>query len=103
MLTVSPTSLSFPGYVVGDNPDQIVTVSNPNGVPAGIKSISQTGDTVFTYTSTCGTTLAAGASCTLDVTFTPTAVSSYSGALNVYENAGAIDNIPLSGTAVTGN
>ena len=103
LLTVSPTSLAFNGYVVGDNPDQIVTISNPDGVPAGIKLITKTGSTAFTFTKTCGTTLAAGASCTVDVTFIPTVVGSYSGILNVYESAGTIHKIPLSGTAVTGN
>jgi hypothetical protein len=103
LLTVSPASVAFNGYVVGDNPDQIVTISNPDGVPAGIRLINKTGSTTFTFTKTCGTTLAAGASCTVDVTFIPTAVASYSGTLYVYENAGTIHKIPLSGTAVTGN
>ena len=35
-LTVSPTSLTFNGYVVGDNPTQLVTVTNTDGVPTGI-------------------------------------------------------------------
>ena len=103
LLTVSPTSVAFNGYVVGDNPDQIVTITNPDGIPAGIRLISKTGSTAFTFTKTCGTTLAAGASCTVDVTFIPTAVGSYSGILYVYESAGTIHKIPLSGTAVTGN
>jgi hypothetical protein len=103
LLTVSPPSLAFNGYVVGDNPNQIVTVSNPDGVPAGIRLITKTGSTAFTFTKTCGTTLAAGASCTVDVTFIPTVVGSYSGILYVYEYAGTIHKIPLSGTAVTGN
>jgi|GEM_PF-1336133 len=103
LLTVLPPSLAFDGYTVGDNPDQVITVSNPDGVPAGIRSISATGSTAFTFTHTCGTTLAAGASCTVDVTFTPTAVGSYAGTLYVSENAGTVHDIPLSGTAVTGN
>jgi centrosomal CEP192-like protein len=89
--------------VVGDNPDQIITVTNNDEIPAGIRLISKTGSTAFTFTKTCGTILAAGASCTVDVTFTVPAVGSYSGSLNVYESAGAIHKIPLSGTGVTGN
>jgi hypothetical protein len=103
LLTVSPTSLAFNGYTVGDNPDQIVTISNLDGVPAGVRLISKTGSTAFTFTKTCGTSLAAGASCTVDVTFKPTAVASYSGILYVYEYAGTVHKIPLSGTGVTGN
>lgn len=103
LLTVSPTSLAFNGYTVGDNPDQIVTISNLDGVPAGIRSITKTGSTAFTFTNTCATTLAAGASCTVDVTFIPTVVGSYSGILYVSESAGTVHNVPLSGTGVTGN
>ena len=103
LLTISPTSVAFNGYTVGDNPDQKVTISNLDGVPAGIRLINKTGSTAFTFTKTCGTKLAAGASCTVDVTFIPTAVAAYSGILNVYESAGAIHKIPLSGTGVTGN
>jgi len=101
VLTVKPTALPFDGYTVGDNPDQIVTISNPDGVPAGIKSITKTGSAAFTYPSTCGTVLAAGASWTLDVTFMPTALGSFSGMLSIYESAGIIHAIPLTGTAVT--
>ena len=103
LLTVSPPSVAFTGYTVGDNPDQIVTISNPDGVPAGIRLINKTGSTAFTFIKTCSTGLAAGASCTVDVTFIPTAVGSYSGVLNVYESSGTIHKIPLNGTAVTGN
>ena len=70
---------------------------------AGIASISKTGSAAFTFTKTCGTTLAAGASCTVDVTFTPPAVGSYAATLYVNESAGTIHKIPLSGTAVTGD
>lgn len=89
--------------MVGDNPDQVLTVSNLNGVPAGIASLTLTGSTVFSYTTTCGSTLAAGAACTVDVTFTPTAVTSYGGTLYIKESAGTIHNIALSGTAMTGD
>ncbi len=102
-LTISPTSLAFDGYGVADNPDQIVTITNSDSVPAGIRSITMSGSTAFTFTSTCGATLAAGAACTVDVTFVPTAVGSFSGTLKVSESAGTVHNIPLSGTGVTGN
>ena len=102
-LTFSPTALVFNGYVVGDNPNQLLTITNPNGVPAGIRGIGKVGSTAFTFTKTCGTTLAASASCTVDVTFIPMAVGSYSGTLFVDESAGTLHTIPLSGTAVTGS
>ncbi|HWJ41128.1 MAG TPA: choice-of-anchor D domain-containing protein, partial [Candidatus Limnocylindrales bacterium] len=102
-LTVSPTSLAFNGYVVGDNPTQSVTVTNTNGVPAGIRAISKSGSTTFTLTKTCGTTLAAYASCTVNVTFTPTVVGTFTGTLTVSESSGTVHKVPLSGTATTGD
>jgi len=95
--------LTFDGYVVGHNPDQIITVSNPDGVAVGISSIGMTGSTAFTFTHNCGTALAAGASCSVDVTFAPNAVGSYMGTLNVNEVAGTNHSVSLSGTAVTNN
>jgi hypothetical protein len=103
LLTVSPASLAFDGYSVGDNPDQTVIVSNPDGVAVGIGAIRKTGSAAFTLTNTCGNVLPAGGSCTIDVTFTPTAVGSYAGKLHVDESAGTVHEIPLNGTAVTGD
>jgi hypothetical protein len=64
----------------------------------GIASIAISGSKTFTKTTTCGSTLAAGATCTITVTFTPTALVAYSGSLNVTESAGAVHQVPLSGT-----
>jgi len=41
----------------------------------------------FSQTTTCGATLAAQASCTINVTFTPTAVGTSTGALMITDNA----------------
>jgi hypothetical protein len=97
-LTVSPTSLAF-GYVaLTDSPSQTVTVTNNDGVSVGIGSIGIIGSTTFTKTTTCGSTLAAAATCTISVTFTPTALVAYSATLNVTESAGAVHQVSLSGT-----
>ena len=111
-LTVSPTSLAFPGYAVGDNPSQTVNVTNTNGAPAGIRGISvsasvsvaagSSGPMMFTQTNSCGTTLAAYATCTVNVTFTPTVAGSFTGRLIVSESAGTVHQVALSGTATIG-
>jgi len=102
-LTLSPSSFDFNnGYVVGDNPTQDFTVTNTNGVPAGIKAISMSGSSVFTQTNNCGTTLGADASCTITVTFVPTVAGTFSGRLTVTEGAGTAHKIAISGTASTG-
>lgn len=101
-LTISPSSLNFSGYSVGDNPSMTLTVTNTTGVFTGISKITKTGSTTFTQTNNCGTGLAAYATCTITVTFMPTTVGSFSGTLTVTESAGAAHTIPLSGTSVSG-
>jgi hypothetical protein len=101
-LTFSPTSVVFNnGYVVGDNPTQTVTVTNTNGVPTGITHLGLSGSNVFTQSHDCGTTLAAYATCTVTITFTPTVVGTFGGTLTVTESAGTAHKIVLSGTAGT--
>jgi len=99
-LTVSPTSVAFTnGYVVGDNPSQTVTVTNTNGVPAGITRISITGSKTFTQQNGCGSALAANASCTVTVTFMPVVAGTFTGTLTITEGAGTAHKVPLSGSA----
>jgi sugar lactone lactonase YvrE len=102
-LTFSPTSLDFNnGYVVGDNPSATITVTNTNGIFAGVSKIAISGSSMFTQTNNCGSGLAAYATCTITVTFTPTQVGTFTGTLTVTETAGAAHQIALSGTAGTG-
>lgn len=102
-LAISPSSLNFNnGYAVGDNPSMTLTVTNTDGIFAGISKISKSGSGVFTETNNCGSGLAAYASCTVTVTFTSTKVGTFSGTLTVTESAGTAHQIPLSGTASSG-
>jgi len=102
-LTFNPSSLNFDnGYVVGDNPSMTITVTNTNGIFAGIYKITKTGSSTFTQTNSCGSGLAANATCTITVTFTPTKVGTVTGTLTVTESAGTAHAIALSGTAGTG-
>jgi hypothetical protein len=67
-----------------------------------IGSIAITGGAATDYarTTTCGTTLATGASCTIDVTFTPTASGVRPSTLSVSGNqANNPATVPLSGNA----
>lgn len=103
---LSPLSLSFGG--IGENettPAKIVTLTNLGATAMTISSISITGTDATDYaeTNTCGTSLAASASCTISVTFTPntTGVLS-SAALSVSDNAtGSPQKVSLSGTGTT--
>jgi F5/8 type C domain len=58
----------------------------------------------FGESNNCGTSLAAGASCTVSVSFTPTTAGSASGTLSVNSSApGSPLTVALSGTGVSAN
>jgi hypothetical protein len=100
-VTVTPTALNFGSVATGStSPAQTVTVSNPTGSAAAVSSISSSGD--FAQTNNCGSSIAAGASCTVSVTFTPTAGGAASGSLSVASSApGGPLTVALSGTGVS--
>jgi len=72
----SPTTLNFtqPG-LGGTSAPQTVTVTNAGSSPVAISGVGVTGAAAsdFSRTSNCGGNLAARASCTVSVTFTPSA------------------------------
>jgi len=88
--------LNFGGDSLG-NPmvPQTVVLFNAGNGPLSIGSISLTGPD-YTMTTTCGSTLRAGASCTISVTFTPQASGSRPGAVTITDAAGT-QRISLSG------
>jgi glucose/arabinose dehydrogenase/PKD repeat protein len=102
-LTVSPSSVAFGSRAVGTGgPAVPVTVTNTGTAAAGITGVTAGGD--FAQTNTCGTSLAAGASCTVSVTFTPAAAGARTGTLSVASNApGGPHTAALSGTGTSAN
>jgi alpha-1,3-glucanase-like protein/F5/8 type C domain-containing protein/HYDIN/CFA65/VesB family protein/centrosomal CEP192-like protein len=99
-LTTSPSSLAFGSQSTGTTSGaQSLTVTNSGSTTASVSSISTTGD--FAQTNTCGSSIAAGASCTVSVTFHPTAAGTRTGALTITSNAPSSPNtVGLSGTGV---
>lgn len=97
-ISISPTGLSFGAVATGGSSSpQAVTVTNSGTAAAPVSSVATSGD--FSQTNNCGSSIAAGASCTVNVTFHPTAAGSRTGDLTV--NASGITNtVPLSGTGV---
>jgi Abnormal spindle-like microcephaly-assoc'd, ASPM-SPD-2-Hydin len=74
-----------------------VTLSNAGNAALSITTISTSGD--FAQTNKCGTSLAAGGSCQISVTFTPTAGGSRTGTLTVADGAsGSPQVVTLTGT-----
>jgi hypothetical protein len=106
-LGVSPQSLSFAPVPVGQaSPPSTVTVSNTGGLPlaglgfqisgAGAKQFS-CGATTCSATN-CGTSLAGGASCTVQVTFSPAAAGGSVATFTVSAGGVAAVSIPMSGS-----
>jgi hypothetical protein len=97
VVSLSPASLAFVGQRVGTTSAvQTVILSNPASTPLLLSSMTVSGD--FAATSTCGTSVAAGESCTINVTFTPSVVGACSGAVTITDSApGSPHTLALDG------
>jgi hypothetical protein len=79
---------------------QSLTVTNSGSAPLNIHSITVTGD--FAATNTCAASLAPNASCSVNVTFKPTAAGARTGLLTIVDDAISGEAfIALSGTGTT--
>ena len=102
-VAVAPSSLTFGAQRVGTTSSaQTTTLTNTGGGPLTITGVTATGD--FTRTGdTCPrgpSTLAAGATCTVTIVFSPTAPGSRSGAVQFADDAtGSPQSVALSGSA----
>ena len=100
--TLSATSLAFPGTIQGQiSQPLVVTIKNSGGLPlTGIgTSISSSASGVFTASDNCGSTLVAGSSCTVSVTFAPSTIGAASGTLTISDGLRA-QNVALTGTGL---
>jgi hypothetical protein len=96
-LSVAPASLTFASQALNTTSSaQTVTVKNTGTATATLSVIAASGD--FSETSTCGTSITAGASCTVSVSFTPVASGTRTGSLTIASNA---SNSPAT-VALTG-
>src|SRR3989441_5993858 len=99
--SLSPASLSFGNQTVGaSSAAKSITLSNTGAASLSISGIAVTGTNSgdFAQTHTCGTSLAAGTSCTISVTFKPTTTGSRSAGVAVTDNAsGSPQTAALSG------
>src|ERR1051326_1921337 len=99
-VTVSPTGLTFGNQTVGStSAPQAITVTNNQTTSLTISSIVVTGD--FSQSNTCGSSLAAGAKCTVNASFTPTAMGTRSGAITIVHSAASSPtSVQLTGTGI---
>lgn len=97
-VTLSPPALTFGGQKIATvSGAQTVTVRNSGASALAISSITTEGE--FASSHSCGGVLAAQASCTVDVTFSPTVLGTRSGTITIVDDApGSPRAIALSGT-----
>jgi len=117
--TVLPSTLAFGNQSVGSpSAPQSVTVTDTGANPIAVSSITTSAD--FSETDDCGTasqaatrkrspwaqrpaSVAGTESCTINVTFTPTAAGTRSGTLTINDDAqGNPHTVALSGTGMAG-
>ena len=79
---------------------QTVTLSNTGNAALSITSLALTGTNAsdFAQSNTCGSSLAAGAKCTIAVMFTPSVAGTEAASLSIADNSsGSPQTVPLSG------
>src|ERR1035438_7125962 len=101
--TVSPASLSWAAVPVGGKGAQkVVTLTNSGTTAITISSIAISGTNPGDFTifsKTCGTSLAASASCTANIIFGPTVAGARSATLGFTDTGtGSPQTVALSGT-----
>ena len=100
-LSATPSSASFPNVVIGTSNSQTVTLTNSGGSSITISQASVSG-TGFSITGLAvPMTMAAGASSTFNVLFSPATAGSVTGSVSLVSNApGSPLVISVSGTGV---
>jgi len=102
-LTLSPASLSFTQLVGTPSGTQSEVVTNTGTAAVAISSIAFIGNPAeFGQNNTCGSSLAAGLSCTVNITFTPSQLGPMGAALSIIDNTvGSPHNVSLTGVGLT--
>jgi len=98
--SLSPASLTFGSVLLGNSSSpKTLTLTNTGTNPVNSIAISISGD--FSYTTNCSTTLAVAASCSINVTFKPTATGTRTGSVTVTDNSANGPHVStLSGTGL---
>jgi hypothetical protein len=98
VVNLGSSSLTFSAQMSGTSSSaQPVTLTNTGNAPLTISSITASGD--FSQTNTCGSSVSAGANCTISVTFKPMAGGTQTGSISISDNGpNSPQTIALSGT-----
>jgi serine protease len=106
-VSIASASISFPTTAVGSSaPAQTVTLTNTGTGPLLVGGVSLTGanpgDFAISADSCSNQTIAPGASCSISVTYTPSATGTRTANLSIPSNApGSPHRVDLSGTDVS--
>lgn len=102
-VALSPASLTFgTQFVQTTSAPQTITLTNGGTAALAITNLTASGD--FAQTNTCGTSVAAGASCSISVSFTPTSAGQRSGTVTIADNAAnSPQTVSLTGTGQAAN
>jgi hypothetical protein len=101
ILTAKPSNLQFGSIAIGSSANLSLELVNQGTAPITGLTLSVAGD--YVLTSPCAqTTIAAGTSCPVQMTFTPTATGNRAGMLQVVSSDPASPlNVPLNGTGIS--
>jgi hypothetical protein len=106
-VTFSPTSLTFAAQAIGTtSAPQSITVTNTGNAGLFVSSAAVPNTLDFTEVSDgcSGLTLAAGTSCSVSITFSPTASGTRSAAFTLTDNAAnSPQTVPITGTGTGQN
>jgi phospholipase C len=99
-LNPNPTNLTFPPTTIGTSSDPLtVTLTNQYTKDITVTSVTVSGKSYFSETNTCTAVLHVGASCTVSVTYTPSATGKQVGTLSITTDGTATPpSVGLSGT-----
>jgi hypothetical protein len=104
-LTLAPPSLSFTPELVGTaSGPQPETVTSTGSNPVLINSVALAGTNAadFSQTNSCGSSLAAGANCAINVSFTASQLGQRSAFIAITDSTqGSPHSVPLSGVGLT--
>jgi len=96
LMSVSPASVSFSSQIEGMTSNaKTVTLTNTGTGPLQVSTVAVAAP--FSRTNSCSASLAPAASCAISVSFSPTAVGSFSGTLTIAGNAGT-QTVGLTGS-----
>lgn len=97
-----PTTLNFPPQVTGTTSAVLtIPITNTGTAPLNVTGVTKSGTNAaeFTHTNNCTTSVAPGASCTIQETFAPVASGARTATLSIASNApGGPHSVTLSGT-----